>query len=172
MLADQSQDSAFLKARALINLRQAQAWANRRETQLLERHAAGRKATLTFSEVALEYLQTGGEDRFLTRILDYFGPDARISEIDNGTLLAAAAEIYPEASPATINRQLIGPVSAVINQVAENGLAEPRKYRRLKARGIRVRWLLPNKFERLLRSAPAHLVPARCHIPAGSMAVS
>ncbi|KAE9624764.1 tyrosine-type recombinase/integrase [Parasedimentitalea maritima] len=70
-------------------------------------------------------------------------------------LLTAAAETYPAASPTTINRQLIGPVSAVINQPAENGLAEPRKFRRLKACGGRARWLLP----RLLRSAPVQLVP-------------
>lgn len=137
----------------------AQAWANRRETELLQRHALGEKATLTFAEAAVEYQMAGGEGRFLLPILDYFGPDARVAEIDNGALLKAAASLYPDAAPATINRQLIGPVSAVINQAAQNGRADPRKFRRLKARGARTRWLTPAEFERLIDAAAPHLVP-------------
>lgn len=137
----------------------AQAWANRRESQILQRHALGEKATLTFAEAAQEYLLSGGEGRFLAPILHYFGPDARVAEIDNGTLLKAAARLYPTAAPATINRQLIGPVSAVINQAAENGRADPRKFRRHKARGARTRWLSPQEMDRILDAAAPHLVP-------------
>ena len=137
----------------------AQAWANRRENQILQRHALGERATLTFAEAAHEYLMAGCEARFLVPILDYFGPDARVAEIDNSALLKAAAALYPDAAPATINRQLIGPVSAVINQAAENGRADPRKFRRLKARGTRTRWLSPAEMERLIDAAGPHLVP-------------
>lgn len=137
----------------------AQAWAIRRETEILQRHALGEKATLTFAEAAQEYIIAGGETRFLVPILDHFGPDTRVAEIDNGTLIKAAAALYPDASPATINRQLIGPVSAVINQAAENGRADPRKFRRLKARGARTRWLAPAEAEKLLDAAAPHLVP-------------
>ncbi|NRB05674.1 MAG: site-specific integrase, partial [Rhodobacteraceae bacterium] len=137
----------------------AQAWANRRENQILQRHALGERATLTFAEAAHEYLMAGCEARFLVPILDYFGPDARVAEIDNSALLKAAAALYPDAAPATINRQLIGPVSAVINQAAENGRADPRKFRRLKARGARTRWLSPAEMERLMDAAAPHLLP-------------
>lgn len=143
----------------LSNRRQAQAWAIRRENQILERHAFGDKATLTFAEAAVEYQLAGGEGRFLGKILDHFGPDTRVAEITNGTLLEAAAAIYPDASPATINRQLIGPVSAVISQAAENGRANPIKFRRLTAKGARTRWLDPGEMDKLLEAAAPHLVP-------------
>ncbi len=152
----------------LSSRRQAEAWAHRRESQALERHALGEKATLTFGEAAHEYMQTGGERRFLAIIIRYFDIDTRVAEISNSTLLEAAAALYPDASPATINRQLITPISAVINMAADNGRADHRKFRRLKARGARTRWLDPVEFERLLGKAPPHLVPIlACMIGAG-----
>lgn len=141
------------------NRRHAEAWAIRRESEILQRHALGIEATLTFAEAALAYIETGGETRFLGRIIDYFGPDTLVAEIDNSKLLYAAGDLYPDAAPATVNRQLIGPVSAVVNMAAENGLAQPRRFRRLKARGARTRWLDPAEFDRLLSHAAPHLVP-------------
>lgn len=149
----------IFQSTGLVHRADAQAWANRREREILDRHALGETATLTFAEAALEYLQTGGEGRFLGRVLDYAGPSTLVAEIDNGWISKAAGALYPEARPATINRQLIGPVSAVINQVAENGRATPRKFRRLKAPGARTRWLAPAEAERLLDAAGDHLVP-------------
>ncbi len=155
----------------LGNRRQAEAWANRRESQILERHALGEKATLTFAEAALEYQLAGGESRFLGPVLDYFGPDTRVADISNGTLLEAARALYPDAAPATINRQLIGPVSAVISMAAENGRAEARKFRRHSTRNARTRWLSPAEFERLLTHAAPHLVPVlACLIGTGCRA--
>ncbi|WP_254695137.1 site-specific integrase [Leisingera sp. NJS201] len=124
-----------------------------------ERHAFGASATLTFAEAAHEYMLSGGEGRFLKKVLEYFGPDTRVADIDNGTMLEAADAIYPDAAPATVNRQLIGPVSAVIGMASENGRAIPRKFRRLTVRNARTRWLTPAEFERLLSNAAPHLVP-------------
>jgi len=138
---------------------QADAFRHRRESEILERHAFGKSATLTFFEAALAYIQAGGEERFLEKIADHFGPDKRVADLDNAALQQAAIAIYPTAAPATINRQLIGPVSAVVAMAAENGLADPRKFRRLKAAGARTRWLHPAEMERLLRKADPHLVP-------------
>lgn len=155
----------------LSNRRQAEAWTIRRETQIIERHALGDAATLTFAEAALEYQLAGGEGRFLAPILDHFGEATRVDDIHNGAVLEAAAALYPNAAPATINRQLIGPVSAVINMAAENGRATPRKFRRLKARGTRTRWLAVDEMERLLEAAGAHLVPIlACMIGTGCRA--
>lgn len=138
---------------------QAEAWTIRRETEIIARHAYGQRATLTFAQAALAYIEAGGERRFLARILEYFGPAQMVADLDNQALLRAAAALYPDAASATINRQVIGPVSAVIALAAENGLATPRKFRRLKATGHRTRWLDPGEMERLLTHAGPHLAP-------------
>lgn len=138
---------------------QAEAWAIRTQQEILNRHAYGARAVYTFAQAALDYLNTGGEGRFLVRILEYLGPEIRARDIDNAKVQEIARALYPEAAPATINRQVIAPISAVITQAAENGLCDPRKFRRLKARGARTRWLDPHEFDRLHDCAAPHLRP-------------
>lgn len=154
------------------NRAQAEAWAIRLETQILDRHAYGERATLTFAEAALDYMQTGGEPRFLAKILHHFGEDLRVAEIDNATLARAAAALYPKASAATINRQLIAPVSAVINRAAENGRADPRKFHKIPTKSRRTRWLDPAEMDRILDKAQPHLVPILAVLIGGGCRVS
>jgi len=137
----------------------------RREVQLLERHALGRAATVTFGEAALTYIETGGELRFLAPILELFGPDMLLREVDNEAVNRAARKLYPGAAPATVNRQLITPISAVVTMAAEDGLCEHKKFRRRKGDQARMRWLTPEEAETLIKAARAerttrHLVRA------------
>lgn len=141
----------------------AEAIRIRRERDLLDRHVYGKAATLTFGEAALAYMDAGGEARFLEPILTHAGPDTLLHEIDNAWLSAAAEALYPGAAPATVNRQLIGPVSAIVNMAADEGLAEPRRFRRRREGAGRTRWLTPEEAEALLAAAAAvqpHLLPA------------
>lgn len=148
---------------------QAEAYRHRRESQILNRHAHGKAATLTFAEAALTYIQAGGETRFLEKILEFFGEAQLVADLDNSRVQDAAAAIYPNAQPATVNRQLITPISAVVAMAAENGLAENRKYRRYKAKGARTRWLQSGEMRRLLQKADPHLVPIlACLIGSGA----
>lgn len=137
----------------------AQAFAHRHQAEILERHALGRGATVTFAEAALAYMETGGEARFLRPILRYFGPDRLLAEIDNTAINEAALAIYPTAAAATINRQLITPISAVVTMAAEEGLTPLRKFRRRKGDRQRTRWLTPAEAETLLFAASDHLRP-------------
>ena len=105
----------------------AELYKARRESETIKRHALGRAATLTFAEAALTYLEAGGEGRYLGRILDHAGPRTMAADIDNAWINAAAAALYPNAAPATINRQLITPTSAVLNMAAAEGLTTPRR---------------------------------------------
>lgn len=150
---------AINESTGLSNRAQADAYRIRLETHLLERYALGPKATLTFMAAATTYMQSGGEARFLERILEHFGTETKVADIDNTLLQRAAAALYPNAQPATINRQLITPVMAVITMAAENGVADPRKFRKMKAKGARTRWLHPSEAERLISAADPHLVP-------------
>lgn len=138
--------------------RLAEALRIRRERELLERHALGAAAVLTFAEAALTYMDAGGEARYLGPLIAYFGPDKRLAEIDNAAANAAAAALYPEARPATINRQVITPISAVFNMAAANDLVPPRRFRRRPDDQPRMRWLTPEEAEALIKAADPHLL--------------
>ncbi|SIO37054.1 Phage integrase family protein [Rhodovulum sp. ES.010] len=127
----------------------------RREAEILERVTLGRRATVTFAEAALTYLESGGEGRFLAPILAHFGPRFRLVDLDNEALNAAARALYPTAAPSTINRQLVTPVSAVYQMAADDGLVPPRRFRRRKVDDARLRWLTPDEAERLIAAADA-----------------
>jgi hypothetical protein len=81
----------------------------KREAEILEQSIHGRRATATWAEAALSYLDQGGSPRFLERITEHFGttPLAKISQdaIDRG-----ARKVYPNASDGTRNRQFYTPV--------------------------------------------------------------
>lgn len=135
----------------------------RREAEILDRRAYGKAATLTFAEAALAYMQAGGSTRFLAPILKHFGEATLVSEIDNAAIVAAEAKLYPNAAPATVNRQLITPISAIITMAAEEGLATPRKFKRRKGDRVRTRWLTPEEAEALIEAAAKsqpHILPA------------
>lgn len=129
----------------------------RREAEIIERHALGRAATLTFAEAALTYMQGGGETRFLAPLIAHFGPDTPLADIDNAAVNIAADALLPGRAAATINRQIITPISAVLNMAADEGLAAYRRLRRRPGDNARTRWLSPEEAERLLRHAAPHL---------------
>lgn len=131
----------------------------RTEAEILNRVSLGRKATVTFAEAALNYLNSGGEGRFLPAILKHFGARAKLAEIDNAAVNRAAAKLYPDAKPATINRQLITPISAVMAMAAEDGLCAPIRLRRRRVSEKKTRWLTPEEFEAFAAELDAHLAP-------------
>jgi len=133
--------------------RLAEAHRVRLEIEIEERRAFGRKATITFGEAALTYIESGGSTRFLGRILEYFGPDTLLRDVDQDAVNRAARELYPEAALATIDRQLITPISAVVTMAAEDGLCELRKFRKRAKDKARIRWLTPEEGESLISAA-------------------
>jgi integrase len=143
----------------LDNRRAADAYRLRRETEITERHAHGYSTTLTFAEAALTYLQAGGEARFLGPVLDYFGPDTLLTSIDNDAVTRAADTILPGRAPATINRQVITPISAVLTMAAEDGHVPPRRLRRRREPRGRLRWLNAEEMDRLLTCAGQLTLP-------------
>lgn len=134
----------------LGNRAQADAYRLRREREISDRHALGRAATLTFAEAALDYLRAGGEGRFLGPILDHLGAAKLLRDIDMTAINEAAEAIYPTAAPATVNRQLIAPISAVYHSSPD---APPRRFRKRKEDNRRLRWLTPEEAARLVRAA-------------------
>lgn len=138
------------------NRKAAEAIRIRTEAEILQRAALGKKATATFEEAAINYLMAGGEGRFLPELLLQL-QGKKLSQIDNAEINALAAKLFPKAAPATVNRQVIGPISAILNMAAEDGLCDPKKLRRRKVDTKVTRWLTPEEFERFAAELPPHL---------------
>lgn len=149
---------SIFESTRLHDRRAATAILQRRTAELIDNAARGGPA-LTFAQAALNYMETGGEVRFLGRIIRHLGPDTLLDSISNATIGEAARALYPSASPATINRQLITPISAVVNMAADENLTPRRKFRRVKGDRIRTRWITPEEAERLLNAAQPHIRP-------------
>jgi hypothetical protein len=64
-------------------------------------------------------VKLGGERRFLEPLLKYFG-EVPIDTIDQAAINAAAIALYPNGSSSTRNRQVYGPVSAILKS---NGIS-------------------------------------------------
>lgn len=100
----------------------------------------------TFSEAASDYITSGGEARFLPKIIAYFGNDTPVSSIDTQKIVKATAALYPDAKPETVRRQLRVPIRAVQNFAAGHRREKIPDTRRF-------RWLTPEEAERLLAAA-------------------
>jgi hypothetical protein len=92
----------------------------KREAEILAQSVYGRRATATFAEAALSYLENGGNKRFLDKVIRYFGTTS-LAKIDQDAIDVGARKIYPNTSGATRNRQFYTPVSAVIKHSAKRG---------------------------------------------------
>ena len=136
----------------------AEAVRIQREAQLLERSVYGARAVATFAEVMTDYLNHGGEARYLVRLLDHFGTTP-IAKIDQSAIDLAARKLYPGRAPATLNRQVYTPMSAVLTHAAKRGLADPPRLDRPRQPKGRVRWLTTEEAERLIDAAAPHLRP-------------
>lgn len=100
----------------------------------------------TFNEAAESYVAHGGEARYLPRLVERFGPED-VAGITPLAVRAAAVELFPDASPATRNRQAITPARAVLYHAHESGWRMPARIRLFPAPKTRVtvpasrRWL-------------------------------
>lgn len=88
-----------------------------------KRHTHGPEAVLTFAKASMLYRAAEKPTRFLPRIEDHWR-DTLIRDITPGAIKQSAISLYPNASGATRNRQVIVPTQAVINHAAESGLCQ------------------------------------------------
>ena len=117
----------------------------------IERGAYSTPGAITFASAAALYMRSGGEARFLEPLLLHFG-ETPLAAIDQRSIDEAAVSLYPTASPATRNRQVYSPVSAVLKAGGvEKALKRPKG-----ARGaVRLHWLRPDDAFALLAAAEA-----------------
>lgn len=85
----------------------------------------------TFEETAESYIRTGGEERYLPPIIEYFrGRD--IASIAPFDIREMAEKFYPDRTGATKNRQAITPARAVMMHGYERGWCPYLRVRRFK----------------------------------------
>jgi integrase len=129
-----------------------------REWECLQASVFGKKATATFLEAAVAYMEGGGERRFLGPLIKHFGSQP-LANITQAAIDRAARVLYPRATPGTLNRQVYTPTSAVLKRAAKRGLCDPRPIDRPAQPKGRTRWLTPAEAERLIAACWAHLRP-------------
>jgi integrase len=68
----------------------------------------------TFLSAAVAYMKAGRSPRYVGKLIEYFG-ETPLTEIGQVEIDAAAIAIYPNVTPATRNRQVYSPTSAVLH---------------------------------------------------------
>jgi integrase len=103
----------------------------------------------TFASAAAAYMKSGGEKRFMTPLLQYFG-ERPLRSIGQAEIDNCAHHLYPNVSPATRNRQVYSPVSAVLKHIGvELTLKRPKGSQG----NMQTGWLWPEEAERLFNAA-------------------
>ena len=105
-----------------------------------------------FAAAAEAYMKAGGENRFLLPLIDYFA-NTPIDKIDQVAIDHAAAEIYPEATAASRNREVYTPIVAVLRRAGiERHFKRPLGSKSPKS----VSWLEPQQAFAVLAAADDH----------------
>lgn len=100
------------------------------EARLWRAATYGIEHEATFAEACVHYLKAQApKANYLAPIIRRIGKQ-RLASITPGHIRVLAKELYPRAKPQTRNRQVLGPVCAVINFAHELGLCHPIRIKR------------------------------------------
>lgn len=136
----------------------AEALLIKKRNEVLERSVFGARATVTFVQAAVSYMENGGDARFVKPLLDRF-KGRKVATIGQVDVDEAARAIYPSASNATWNRQVYTPMSAILKKAATNKWCEYLVLQRPTQPKGRVRWITAIEARRLVDNAAPHLKP-------------
>ncbi len=85
----------------------------------------------TFRDAAQSYVENGGEEKYLSPILDVLG-DRPVTDIHPFDIRKAVETIYPTQAGSTRNRQGITPIRAVMSHAYDRGWAPLMRYPKFK----------------------------------------
>jgi integrase len=128
------------------------------EAQLLERSVHGDTATRTFNEAAIVYMKAGGDKEFLPPILKRIGRK-KLFEITQDLIDQTAEKLFPDGGPATRNRKVYTPISAVMHTAARKHWCPKPVIARPKQPKNRIRWISRADARKLIQHAAPHLKP-------------
>lgn len=101
--------------------KRAQQIAADKEAKQWKARLDGPASVLTFANAAAHYMEAGKPTRFILKMLDFW-KDMPVKDITPGAVRQAAVTLFPSASAATRNRQVIVPTQAIINHAADLAL--------------------------------------------------
>ncbi len=131
----------------------------KREAEILTESVYGKSITVTFAHAVADYLEHGsGAKRFMQPVLDHFGTTL-LRQIDQHAIDTAAKKLFPKAGPATRNRQVYTPISAVLHHAASKGWCPKPVIARPKQPEGKVRWIKPDEADKLIDACAVHLRP-------------
>lgn len=110
--------------------------AAEKEAAEWKRDLDGPGAVLTFAKAAILYraagkMNTKRQLKYLEKIEDHW-KDTLVKDMTAGAIRQSAIDLYPNAGPATRNRQVITPTRAVINHCADSDLCPPIRIKKFK----------------------------------------
>ena len=136
----------------------AEAIRARREWEIIQRSVFGAEATATFVGAAVTYMEAGGETTYLKPIIAKIG-SVTLAKVDQALIDRTARDLYPDAAPATLNRQTYTPIAAVLHHAAKRKLCpKPTIERPTQPKG-RIRWITFEEAEKLIAACSKHLRP-------------
>ena len=109
----------------------AQRIASSVEDKFWKRGLDSKEKGLTWPKAVALYLAAGKSSRFLPKLVSYWR-DAKIVDMNAGSIRQSAVDLYPTAKNSTRNRQVIVPSLAVLNHAAELNLCPPLRMKRFK----------------------------------------
>lgn len=107
-------DGLHRESTKLTSKKEALEFAEGRIAQIKLADQRGYDADKTISDAALAYLAAGKDSRFVGNIVDAWGK-RELRTLKPEWVRKHAKDIYPKAGPATLNRQVITPLQAIIN---------------------------------------------------------
>ena len=150
---------------------QADAIRIKREAALLDESVHGARVGARFSAAAVEYAEKKAPGRSqLDAIIGYPRKDGTLSPClvsDFGLFLCSAIDQaavdrvirtrFKGRSPATVQRNFLTPLVAVLNFAAQRKWCDAPRFERPKTERGRTRWATYEEADRLLAAAPPHL---------------
>jgi integrase len=101
------------------------------ENKFWKRGLDGKEKALTWPKAVALYLAAGKQSRFVAPLVRHWR-DAKIADMNAGSIRQSAIDLYPNAKNSTRNRQVIVPTLAIINHCAELNLCPPLRMKRFK----------------------------------------
>ena len=135
------------RTRSLEEAKQvAAAW----ERQIFEQEILGKRKSETFAELAIDYLKAGRDlGPRAEEIIIALG-DLKADKVTQAEIETLAAQVYPDAKPSTINRNIIAPVSAIMRWAAKSDRAPFRSFERRRERATKTNWRRPDEIEQII----------------------
>jgi site-specific recombinase XerD len=123
-----------------------------------------KKGSRTLSEAVISYIdadpRSPGTRQRLRRILEAFDNDPALGTIDQDTVIRLKGQLLrPGAKPATVLREITGPLRAVLTHAAARRWCDPPIFAMTKMVEGRTRCMSPAEAQRLIDAAAPHLQP-------------